>query len=123
MQHGQNRRCLQGCAVVAVQHRAYRLSMHSLGERRSPGQVSSVLGTVCIMYLEADDLAAVEVEDQVEVEPASLDLRRQERQILSANSGRCQCCKARDTRLGARHPRQPLRRAQDVHCGSGAGLL
>src|ERR1700722_3648864 len=33
------------------------------------------------MHLEADDLAAVEVEDQVEVEPASLDLRRQERHV------------------------------------------
>ena len=34
------------------------------------------------MHLEADDLAAVEIEDQVEVEPASLDLRRQERHTL-----------------------------------------
>src|ERR1700674_1372377 len=33
------------------------------------------------MHLEADDLAAVEVQDQVEVEPASLDLRRQERHV------------------------------------------
>jgi hypothetical protein len=65
--------------------------MHPLGERRSPGQVSRVLGTVRVMDLEADDLAAVEVEDQVEIEPASLDGRRQERQILSANSGKCQC--------------------------------
>src|SRR4051812_1533977 len=79
--------CLQGCAVVAVQHGAHRLGMHPLGERRSPGQVSSMLGTVSVMHLIADDLAAVEVEDQVEVEPASLDLRRQERQTLSAKSG------------------------------------
>jgi len=43
--------------------------------------------------------------------------------ILSANSGRCQCCKARNTRLGARHSRQPLRHAQGVHCGSCADLL
>src|SRR5271166_3393655 len=81
MQHGQNRRCLQGCAVVAVQHRTHWLGMHPLGERRSPGQVSSVLGTVSVMHLEADDLTAVEVQDQVEVEPASLDLRRQERHV------------------------------------------
>src|SRR4051812_359517 len=81
MQHRQNRRCLQGCAVVAVQHGAHRLGMHPLGERRSPGQVSRMLGTVSVMHLKADDLAAVEVEDQVEVEPASLDLRRQERHV------------------------------------------
>ncbi len=44
--------------------------------------------------------------------------------ILSANSGRLsQCRKARDTRLGVRHSRQPLHRAQGVHCGSRAGLL
>jgi hypothetical protein len=40
--------------------------MHALGERRSPGQVSSVLSTVGVMHLEADDLAAVEVEDQIQ---------------------------------------------------------
>src|ERR1700710_2802859 len=55
--------------------------MHSLGEGRSPSEVSSVLGTVSVMHLEADDLTAVKVEDQVEVEPASLDLRRQERHV------------------------------------------
>src|SRR5271165_1833277 len=47
----------------------------------TPGQMGRVLGAVGIMHLEADDLAAVEVEDQVEIEPASLDLRRQERHI------------------------------------------
>src|SRR5471030_2507745 len=57
------------------------LAWTPLGERRSPGQVSSVLGTVSVMHLKADDLAAVEVQDQVEVEPASLDLRRQERHV------------------------------------------
>jgi hypothetical protein len=35
--------------------------MHALGERSSPGKVSSVVGTVSVMHLEADDLAAVEV--------------------------------------------------------------
>jgi hypothetical protein len=37
------------------------------------------------MHLEADDLAAVEVEDQVKIEPASLNLRRQERQVPTPN--------------------------------------
>src|SRR5690349_2424012 len=85
MQHGQNRRCLQGCAVVAMQHWAHRLGMHAFGEGCSPGQVSRMFGTVRIMHLKADDLAAVEVEDQVEVEPAPLDLRRQERSVPAPN--------------------------------------
>src|ERR1700760_3720256 len=55
--------------------------MPALSERRAPGQMSSMLGTVSVMHLEADDLAAVKVQDQVEVEPASLDLRRQERHV------------------------------------------
>ena len=54
-------------------------------ERRSPGQMRGVIGTVGVMHLKADDLAAVEVEDQVEVEPASLDLRRQERDVPAPN--------------------------------------
>src|SRR3984957_14808068 len=81
MQHGQNCCCLQSCAVVAMQHWAHRLGVHPFGERCSPSQVSRVLGTVGVMHLEADDLAAVEVQDQVEVEPASLDLCRQERHV------------------------------------------
>jgi Transposase DDE domain group 1 len=35
--------------------------------------VGRVLGAVGVVHLEADDLAAVEVQDQVEIEPASLD--------------------------------------------------
>ena len=61
---------LRVAPLVAMQHRPRRLGMHALGERSSPGQVSGVLGTVGVMHLEADDLAAVEVEDQVEVKPA-----------------------------------------------------
>ena len=76
MQHGQHGGGLQGSAVVAVQHRAHRPGMDPLGEGGSPGQVSSVLGTVSVMHLKADDLAAVEVQNQVKIEPASLDLRR-----------------------------------------------
>src|SRR5208283_1750516 len=81
MQHGQNRRRLQGCAVVAVQHRTRRHRMYPLSERRSPGQMGRMLSAVGVMHLKADDLAAVEVEDHVEVEPASLDLCRQERHV------------------------------------------
>ena len=100
----------QGCAVVTVQHRARRLGMDPLGERRSPGQVSSVLGPVSVMHLEAYDLAAVEVQDQVEVEPASLDLRRQERHVSAPrrSPGRVAMCVVggRDVRGGWARPRR-----------------
>ena len=43
--------------------------MYALGERRASGQMRGVLGNVGVMHLEADDLAAVEVKDQVEIEP------------------------------------------------------
>ena len=47
-----------------------------------------MLGTISVMHLKADDLAAVEVQDQVEVEPASLDLRRQERHVPAPDVAR-----------------------------------
>ena len=72
--------CSMASTVVAF--RVAPLSPCSTGRtglawtpRRAPfarDQVSSVLGTVGVMHLKADDLAAVEVQDQVEVEPASL---------------------------------------------------
>jgi hypothetical protein len=40
--------------------RCDRLRPPGLGERRSPGQMSRVLGAVGVMHLEADDLAAEE---------------------------------------------------------------
>ena len=40
-----------------------------------------MLGAVSVMHFKADDLSAVEVQDQVEIEPASLDLRWQERHV------------------------------------------
>jgi hypothetical protein len=46
-----------------MQHRAYRHRMHAPGKRRSPGQMRSVLGAVGVMHLEADDLAAEQVQD------------------------------------------------------------
>jgi hypothetical protein len=81
MQHGQHRRGLQAGAVVTVHHGARRHRMHTLGERGASGRMGGMLGTVGVMHLEADDLAAVEIQDQVEIEPSSLDPRRQEPHI------------------------------------------
>jgi hypothetical protein len=38
------------------------------------------------VHLEADDLAAEQVEDEVKIEPASLHLCRKEGETLSANA-------------------------------------
>src|SRR5271166_1610590 len=76
MQHGQNRRRLQGCAVVAVPHWTCRHGMHPLSQCRTAGQMGRVLGGVGVMHLEADDLTTVQIKDQVEIEPASLHLCR-----------------------------------------------
>ena len=40
-----------------------------------------VFGAIAVMHLEADDLAAVEVEDELEIEPTSLHLCWQEGHI------------------------------------------
>src|SRR3954452_13482243 len=52
--------------------------MYALGQGGALGQMRRMLGAVGIVHLEADDLAAEEIQDQVQVEPASLHLRRQE---------------------------------------------
>jgi hypothetical protein len=83
-----------------------------------------VFGLVGLVHFMTDDLAAVEVEDEEQVEPAPLHLGGQEGQILSAKSGRLsQCCKTRDTRFGVRHSCQPLHRALGVHCCGPTSLL
>ena len=74
VQHGQHGCCFQSGAVIAVQHRTRRHGVYPLGEGRAPGQMRRVLGGVGVMHLKAHDLAAVEIEDQVQIEPAALDL-------------------------------------------------
>src|ERR1700736_4767159 len=60
--------------------------MDGFSERGAPGQMRGVIGAVGIVYLEADDLAAVDVEDQVQIEPPSLHGRGQERHIPAPDS-------------------------------------
>src|SRR3954453_6265370 len=78
VQHGEHGGALQGGAVVSVQHRARRHGMDALGQGGALGQVRGMLGAVAVVHLEADDFAAVEIQDEVQVEPAALHLRRQE---------------------------------------------
>src|SRR3954465_2615176 len=85
VQHGGDGGCLHARAVVAVQHRAGGAGMDALGQRRAPDQMSRVLGLIGVVHLKADDLAAEEVEDDVEVEPAPLHPGVQERHIPTPN--------------------------------------
>src|ERR1700738_2475353 len=55
--------------------------MDGFSERGAPGQMRGVIGAVGVVDLEADDLTAVDVEDQVQIEPSSLHGRGQARHI------------------------------------------
>ena len=52
-------------------------------------------------HLEADDLAAVEVQDQVKIEPSSLDLRRRNVTSQHQTSPGWRCACAADPTFGA----------------------
>ena len=88
VQHGQHRGGLQGGTVVAMQDRACRHCMDALGQGCASGQMRRMVGTVSVMHLKADNLAAVEVEDQIQIEPAPLDLSRQERYVPAPDFSR-----------------------------------
>src|SRR4051795_8251777 len=72
--------CSTGLAGVACtpSARAVRRARHALG--LDPG-VGGMIGAVGLMHLEADDLAAEQIEDEVEIEPSPLHLGRQERHV------------------------------------------
>jgi hypothetical protein len=76
VQHGQHGGGLECTAVIAVQDRLAEARMNTLGERGALHEMDGVFGIVPVMDLPADDLAAVQIEDQVEVEPATLHLGR-----------------------------------------------
>ncbi|MPM72115.1 hypothetical protein SDC9_119088 [bioreactor metagenome] len=77
VQHGEHRGGLEGTAVVAVEHGFVGHRVDAFGQRGALEQAHRVVGMVGLMDLPPDDLAAVEVLDQVEVEPAPLHLRGQ----------------------------------------------
>jgi hypothetical protein len=55
-------------AVVTVQHRPLRARVHALGQRGALEQLSGMIRFVEVMHRPADDLAAVEIEDEIEDE-------------------------------------------------------
>src|SRR3954471_8753990 len=62
-EHGEHSGGLEGGAIVAVQHWLGRRGVHALGERGTPGEMGGMIGAVGLMHLEADDLAAEQIED------------------------------------------------------------
>ena len=71
-----------------MEHRPHRHGMDALGEGGAPDQMRGMIGAVAVMHLEANDLSAVEVEDQVQIEPSPRYLSRQERHIPAPDSSR-----------------------------------
>ncbi len=71
MQHGEHRRRLQDGTVVAVQDGLVAAQGgNAFSQRRAPHQVRGVIGIIGVVHFPADDLAAVQIQDQVQVEPA-----------------------------------------------------
>ncbi len=68
---------IQGGGVGAMKHGFVGQGMDAFVERGAAEQMGGVVGVVGRLDGEADDLAAVEVEDQVEMEPLSDDGSRQ----------------------------------------------
>jgi len=88
VQHRQDGGGLQRRAVVAVQDRLGREAGDPLGQRRAPHQVRGVVAVVGVVHLPADDLAAVQIQDQVQVEPLAGDRRGQEGHVPAPHLAR-----------------------------------
>ncbi len=67
VEHRQHRRGLERRAVVAVQNRLGRECGNPLGERRTAHQMRGMVGVIAAVHLPADNLAAIQVEDEIKV--------------------------------------------------------
>lgn len=89
LQHGQHRRGFERGAVVAMQHGLGVRCGDALGQRRAAHQVHGMVGVVTVVDLGAHDLAAVQVQDQVQVEPAAHHVGRQVRHVPAPDLAGC----------------------------------
>lgn len=71
MQHRQHRGGLERRTVVAVEDGLVSQGGNPFGQCGPANQMGSVFGRIGLMHFPADDLAAVEIEDQIQVKPAS----------------------------------------------------
>jgi len=89
VEHRQYRRGLERRAVVAVQHWLGAHRGNPLGQRGAAHQVRGMVGVIGIVHLPAHDLAAVQIQNQIQVEPASHHLCRQVRHVPAPHLPRC----------------------------------
>lgn len=77
VQHRQHRGGLEHRAVVPVEHRLVHHGVNALGQCRTLDQMRDMVSVIGVVDLEADDLPAEHVQDQVQLQPPSQHLRRQ----------------------------------------------
>ena len=81
VEHCQNGRRFKRGAVIAVQDGFGLIGSDSLGKSGSLNDSGGMVGIVRFMNLPAHDLAAVDVENQIQIKPASCDVGGQVRHI------------------------------------------
>ena len=77
MEHGEHRGGLQSGAIVAMQDGLFGETVDPFRKRRTPGEMRGMVGVIGVSDRGAHDLAAVEIEDEIQIKPASRDLGRQ----------------------------------------------
>ena len=76
MQHGKHGGGLQGGAIVAVEHGLVSQTVDTFHKGRTPRKMRCVVRIIGVGDGVAHDLAAVEIENEIQVEPAPCDLGR-----------------------------------------------
>ena len=105
-EHRQYRRGLERGAVVAVQDWLGPHRSNTFGQRRAAHQMRGMVGVIDVMDFPAHDLAAVQVQDQIQLEPASHHLCRQVGHVPAPDLARFSrdMCGARPDGLGRLGP-------------------
>jgi hypothetical protein len=70
VEHRQHSGRLERGTVVAVQNGLPLQCSDALAERRTAHQVRGMIRVIGVVHFPADDLAAVQVEDQIQVKPS-----------------------------------------------------
>jgi hypothetical protein len=79
VQHGEHRCRFHRRAIVAVENGLSRERMESLAQCRSPQQIDGMIGAVVLMNLKAHDLATVNIQDHIQIEPLAQHSAGEER--------------------------------------------
>ena len=115
LQHRQHRRSLQAGSVVAVQDGLMGGGMRAFSQRRSLEQLRGMIAGFRLVHYVANDLAAIEIQNQVEIKPSAGDARSQPGHVPAPHLARCR----RHTRGG----RACHRRRFGASAVRGLGML